>query len=113
MWLEERDNDADGDLVFHPCNITWRYNKRDLYKDWEGDEDFHEFEYDAELNIRKSFEDVIIHETHIITHIPWKAIRFFNRPYTSDVFLKQAFRHEMGLPDGVWPKAWMNLPRSE
>ncbi|KAL3771033.1 hypothetical protein ACHAWO_013211 [Cyclotella atomus] len=113
MWLEERDNNADGDLVFHPCNITWRYNKRDLYNDWEEDQDLHEFEYDAELNIRKTFEDVIIHETHVITHIPWKAIRFFNRPYTSDVFLKQAFRHEMGLPDGVWPKAWMNLPRKE
>lgn len=113
MWDEERDNDAEGDLIFHPCNITWRYNKRDLYVDLKDDEYFHEFEYDAELNIRKTFEDVIIHETHIITHIPWKAIRFFNKPYTSDVFLKQAFRHEMGLPDGVWPKAWMNLPRED
>jgi hypothetical protein len=113
MWTEERDNDAEGDLIFHPCNITWRHNKRDLYDDLEDDDDLHEFEYDAELNIRKTFEDVIIHETHIVTQIPWKAIRFFNRPYTSDVFLRQAFRHEMGLPDGVWPKAWMNLPRTE
>jgi hypothetical protein len=114
MWMEQRDNDAEGDLVFHPCNITWRYNKRDLYGDQEeldNDQHYHDYEYDAELNIRKTFEDVIIHERHIITHIPWKAIRFFNRPYTSDVFLKQAFRHEMGLPEGLWPESWMNLRR--
>ena len=73
------------------------------------EENYHGYEYDAELNIRKTFEDVIIHEVHIITHIPWKAIRFFNKAYTSDIFLKNAFRHEMGLPDDVWPKAWMNL----
>eukprot|EP00956_Cyclotella_meneghiniana_P034746 scaffold107994_cov70-Cyclotella_meneghiniana.AAC.1 len=111
MWTEERDNNSDGDLVFHPCNITWRHDKKDLYEEEDEDEEenYHGYEYDAELNIRKTFEDVIIHEVHIITHIPWKAIRFFNKAYTSDIFLKNAFRHEMGLPDDVWPKAWMNL----
>ena len=113
MWIEERDNDSDGDLLFHPCNITWRHNKKDLYESSEDDENYHEYEYDAELSIRKTFEDVIIHETHIITNIPWKAIRFYNRPYTSDVFLKQAFRHAMGLPHDLWPEAWINMPRKE
>ncbi|KAL3799289.1 hypothetical protein HJC23_013014 [Cyclotella cryptica] len=109
-WMEEYDNDAQGDLTFHPCNITWRYNLRDIYGDPRSEDEFyHEYEYDAELNVRKTFEDVIIHERHVITHIPWKAIRFFNKPYTSDIFLKKAFRHEMDLPDGLWPEAWMNL----
>lgn len=109
MWTEERDNDNDGDLLFHPCNITWRHDVKDPYEDDDAEENYHHYEYDAELRVRKTFEDVIIHEVHIVTNIPWKAIRFFNKPYTSDVFLKNAFRHEMGLPDDVWPKAWMNL----
>lgn len=112
QWSEEYDNEPDGDLIFHPCNITWRHNIQDL-DDQVDEEQYHEYAYDAELNVRKTFEDVIIHETHVVTHIPWKAIRFFNKPYTDDVFLKKAFRHEMALPEGVWPEAWLNLPRKE
>lgn len=44
--------------------------------------------------------------------IPRMAIRFTDRPYTSDMFLKQAFRHPIGIPDQLFPPAWMNFSPS-
>jgi SET domain len=41
--------------------------------------------------------------------IPRMAIRFTDRPYTSDMFLQEAFRHHIGIPDSLFPKAWMNF----
>ena len=41
--------------------------------------------------------------------IPRMAIRFTDRPYTSDIFLSQAFRHFIGIPDDMFPEAWKNF----
>lgn len=41
--------------------------------------------------------------------IPRNAIRFFDRPYSTDLHLRNAFRHEIGLPDELVPQAWRNL----
>jgi hypothetical protein len=29
--------------------------------------------------------------------------------YTIDDFLENAFRHEIGLPDGMYPDTWMDI----
>lgn len=44
---------------------------------------------------------------YVVTDIPREAIRIADRPYTSDVFLKNAFRHAIGVPDGFFPETWM------
>jgi hypothetical protein len=44
-----------------------------------------------------------------LTDIPRMAIRFTDRPYTSDMFLKLAFRHPIGIPDHLFPTTWMNF----
>jgi hypothetical protein len=94
------------------CNITDRYEKEyeyDLFTD-DGDKITHMYLYEIEIKTKKSVgEETPFHEHHIITDVPWNAIRFYEKPYTSDVFLKHAFRHEMKLPDEIFPKAWMNL----
>lgn len=119
-WDRDRDNGVDGDHALHKCNITRRFKKPDLDssdddEDEEEEGDEHEYMYNIEIDVQKRYdEDTTIFEHHIITAVPWNAIRFINKPYTSDVFLKKAFRHEMILPDEVWPKAWMNLlPKEE
>jgi len=48
-----------------------------------------------------------------LTDIPRMAIRFTDRPYTSDMFLKQAFRHHIGIPDEIFPDAWKNFSPSQ
>eukprot|EP00956_Cyclotella_meneghiniana_P020848 scaffold37268_cov23-Cyclotella_meneghiniana.AAC.3 len=30
-----------------------------------------------------------------------------DKPYTHDIFLEQGFRHEIGVPDGFYPREWM------
>ena len=44
-------------------------------------------------------------ETHIVTHVPRAAIRFSDKAGTTDQHLKNAFRHEIGLPDDLVPFA--------
>lgn len=44
-----------------------------------------------------------------ITDVPRQAIRFFDKPYSSDLFLRSAFRHEIALPDSMVPAAWRDL----
>jgi hypothetical protein len=38
-----------------------------------------------------------------------RAISFFNKPYTTDLFLPSAFRKEIGIPDHLFPPLWRNL----
>jgi hypothetical protein len=43
---------------------------------------------------------------HIVTHVPRRAVRFSDHPYTTDQHLENAFRHEIDLPDAVMPDSW-------
>jgi hypothetical protein len=44
-----------------------------------------------------------------VQNVPRWAIQFVNHQYTSDMYLTNAFRHEMMIPDRMFPKAWKNL----
>ena len=55
------------------------------------------------------------HKSDVFTYIQRKdiirdAIRFFNKPFTSDLFLPNTFRKEIGLPDEMLPELWRNRP---
>ena len=48
-------------------------------------------------------------ETNIIVRkITRYAIRFFDAPYTEDTFLPNAFRHDIRIPDHLFPTVWKN-----
>jgi hypothetical protein len=38
--------------------------------------------------------------------VPRRAIRFVDKPYTSDEYLEHAFRHPIELPDNLFPAQW-------
>jgi SET domain len=38
--------------------------------------------------------------------VPRRALRFIDRPYTTDLHLKEAFRYPIGIPDELFPSAW-------
>jgi hypothetical protein len=47
---------------------------------------------------------------HIVSGIPRGAFRFVDRPYTSDVHLEGAFRHDIGLEElGIYPEIWLDM----
>lgn len=42
----------------------------------------------------------------IYKNVPRQAVKFFDVPYSSDLFLRSSFRHEIHLPDSMVPTAW-------
>jgi hypothetical protein len=44
----------------------------------------------------------------LVQQLPRDAITFTDFYYTSDIHLPNAFRHEMMLPDGLFPDEWRN-----
>jgi hypothetical protein len=44
---------------------------------------------------------------HIVTHVARRAVRFSDKIYTTDQHLENAFRHEIGIPDDIFPQQWM------
>lgn len=47
-------------------------------------------------------------ETHILTNVPRWAIQVRDKLYSKDEFLANAFRHEMMMPDNIFPETWKN-----
>lgn len=51
------------------------------------------------------------HEKYLprfITNYPRESIRYFNKPYTSDLHLVDAFRHPIEIRDDIFPDQWKN-----
>eukprot|EP00571_Detonula_confervacea_P007826 CAMPEP_0172326942 /NCGR_PEP_ID=MMETSP1058-20130122/58069_1 /TAXON_ID=83371 /ORGANISM="Detonula confervacea, Strain CCMP 353" /LENGTH=602 /DNA_ID=CAMNT_0013043851 /DNA_START=67 /DNA_END=1875 /DNA_ORIENTATION=- len=48
-------------------------------------------------------------ENHILTNVPRWAIEVRDKLYTKDEFLSKSFRHEMMMPNEIFPETWKNL----
>ncbi|KAL7554351.1 hypothetical protein ACHAWF_017807, partial [Thalassiosira exigua] len=98
-------------MHYQECQITERYLKEDDMEDSETEEDSHNWMYTVTIVAEKNLPwmEESITENHRIYDVPRNAIEYKDVPYTSDIFLKNAFRHEMHLPDEVFPIAWRNL----
>lgn len=96
----------DDDLLPHecmrPCNILERY---------PDPRDPSQYVYTAEMlhfdGEEKFWFCAIRDGKHISRAVTYDGILILDRPYTHDMFLEQAFRHEIGVPDGFYPKEWM------
>jgi hypothetical protein len=42
-----------------------------------------------------------------LTGVPGNDIELIDKPYTTDTYLPSAFRHEIGVPDDLYPAKWM------
>jgi hypothetical protein len=64
------------------------------------------------LNVPNLAEECVIPENHYhtISEMPQYAVQFVDRPFTRDPYIDidTAFRHSIGLPDGLFPKAWLD-----
>jgi len=45
----------------------------------------------------------------LVEDVPRTIFHWLDKPYTSDTFLPTAFRHDVRIPDELFPKAWRNL----
>ena len=47
-------------------------------------------------------------ETKVVENVTVEGLHFVDRPYTSNTFLRQAFRHDIRIPDSIFPEKWKN-----
>ena len=45
----------------------------------------------------------------LLFDVPRRGMKFIDLPYQSDQNLKAAFRHEIGVPNHIWPENWKDL----
>lgn len=96
FWSENEDDDQ----CLRPCIILDRFQH-----DADGEE-----LYMAKMLPIDSTEVIslcTLDFPETVTNVPRRAIRLIDRPYTSDTFMKTAFRHPIGVPDGFYPETWM------
>ncbi|KAL3931620.1 MAG: hypothetical protein SGARI_004161 [Bacillariaceae sp.] len=100
-WKKFSWEDADDHPCMRPCNIIERYQDAD-------DED--EPRYTVEMfkaNNLHVLEKCGISSDYRYSDVPHSDIRLLDREYTPDVFKRWAFRHEIEVPEGFYPEAWM------
>lgn len=90
--------------------------ERDWSKDWEKEErgidcnilhrgiENGEFTYDVELP-----NEIVDEEPKRLTGVPRGVFKFVDRPYTTDNHLENAFRHELMIPNDLFPDNWKNI----
>lgn len=47
-------------------------------------------------------------KSKLVEDVPREAFLFVDRPYTADIFLPNAFRHDIRIPDSIFPVSWRN-----
>jgi SET domain len=64
------------------------------------------FSYDAIYTDPQTQEE---NEVNIrVTDVPREAFVFKDKPYTADFLQKNVFRHDIRIPDSIFPEAWKN-----
>eukprot|EP00977_Amphora_coffeiformis_P010181 scaffold2363_cov159-Amphora_coffeaeformis.AAC.43 len=48
-----------------------------------------------------------------VSRVPLIALEFRDRKYTTNLHLRSAFRHEIGLPDNLFPDSWKDMKSSK
>ena len=120
----ERDVGADGTVttraiwesrpeVFHP---TFLRPCKILERSTVQTEGRYQYAYTVELlnrsdeiAMQNTEENIPEGERHVVSGLPREAIHFADKRYSTDQHLQYAFRHEIGLAEGTFPEAWMDL----
>lgn len=96
-----------------PCAIIERYPSEmpEFLSEDDFEEDFDPDEASYTVLLFAGDNDRVVERCGIPTDydledIPHSQIRLLGSPYSTDVMSPFAFRHEIGVPEGFFPKAW-------
>ena len=118
-FLPWEGNEIPGDdpELGHPCRILKRRkrkqkrhehnqtNTRHVVEDQRPQQQ-HSFTYDVEVSILdEDTGEITFVEKH---HVPRIAMKWFDKPHTTEIYSSTAFRHWIGLPDDMVMNAWKN-----
>jgi SET domain len=92
--LDQFVKESDGNMI--PCELL-RYVNFD-----DGAVLYTALMYDPDVNQKKV-------PPVKLRNVPREAFSFVDRPYTSDMHLASAFRHDIRIPSALFPEMWRNL----
>ena len=75
----------------------------------EGELEYYIYDLELLVEIEGEPEAMMLYR---VNNAERKAISFYYKSYHSDMFVQGAFRHEMMIPDDMFPRAWRNIDRS-
>eukprot|EP00522_Entomoneis_paludosa_P006884 CAMPEP_0172439204 /NCGR_PEP_ID=MMETSP1065-20121228/265_1 /TAXON_ID=265537 /ORGANISM="Amphiprora paludosa, Strain CCMP125" /LENGTH=625 /DNA_ID=CAMNT_0013187853 /DNA_START=20 /DNA_END=1897 /DNA_ORIENTATION=- len=94
MWDGPREySDYSGSLLTM-CDLLDRH-----------DDGFGSFNYTVTTKTRSNGQ-IFVSQVKEVPHV---AVTVIDSPYTSDIHMKDAFRHYIGLPDEIFPQNWRDL----
>jgi len=82
-----------------PCTIVERYSSKDTVSG------------EPVLGYRTTVNDD--GKEFSLNGVPRRAIEFVNKKYMSDQHIKNGFRHEIHIPDDIFPVNWMDLAEGD
>lgn len=99
--------------------LTVDQNKK-YQMDWVEVPQHNDFKYARKCNIFERYQSPHTNETLyraeiqtevniVVNNVPRRAIQFFDDLYTADQHQEGVFRHEIGIPDAIFPIKWINL----
>mmetsp|Transcript_16707 Transcript_16707/g.23565 ORF Transcript_16707/g.23565 Transcript_16707/m.23565 type:complete len:1238 (-) Transcript_16707:47-3760(-) len=83
----------------YPCEVLRRYEVTGVSDNADNIEPHADY-YTVRVNVEKD-------QTWLVVDVPRIAIEFFDVSYSSDMFLRNTFRQEIGIPHEIFPKAWL------
>lgn len=84
---------------YHRCRAVKRYRT-------SNDDEFRYVVETFSTKADKNFSYFIIHD--VLFDVPRDIFHFEDAGHSRDHQMPWSFRHEMMVPDDMWPKAWMN-----
>lgn len=101
---EEKDEWDEYELDSDMDHKIYRILERKTMKE-EGKSGY--FLYDLDLLVKvEGREKMMLYQ---VRNVPRMAISFYYGRYHSDMFVQGAFRHEMMIPDDIFPDPWRNI----
>jgi hypothetical protein len=91
-WSEENRN------CLRPCKILDRHFLNDVY--------YYTVQVEQIQNYFTPNHCHLSNQIQTVLQVPESAITLVDKEYTSDQFLPTAFRHEIGIPNSLYPKNW-------
>lgn len=98
VWQEGEPYGGDAAYI-RPCRILER-------RKGQSSEDGYLYTALLDEDVSESDEEM---DDRLLFDVPRSGLKFIDMPYQSDQHLKAAFRSEIGLPDEIWPDAWLDL----
>ncbi|GKY90557.1 hypothetical protein MPSEU_000029400 [Mayamaea pseudoterrestris] len=105
VWREHKRNGTLQDFIRDGHGKIYRC---DNLRAWQ-DEDDGSWVYSVVLWYESKVDGRPIENIATIPDVPAEAFYWYDLPYSSDIFLPNAFRHAMGIPGELFPSAWRNL----